>query len=94
MGYATLNIRFTPARLARCRKTLLQFLRENRWPIETVEVRLNQDESGCSRQWEVDGDVANIADEIMRYIFFRGHSVEARILVRDGFLHERPHTRP
>ena len=88
MGYATLNIRFTPARLARCRKTLLQFLRENRWPIETVEVRLNQGESGRSRQWEVDGDVADIAEEIMRYISFRGYSVEAKILVHDGSLHE------
>jgi hypothetical protein len=88
MGYATLNIRFTPARSAGCRKTLLQFLRENRWPIETIEVRLNQGESGCRRQWEVDGDVADIAEEIMRYISFGGYSVEAKILVRDGFLHE------
>jgi len=53
MGYANLNIRFTPARSARCRKILFQFRRANRWPIETVEVRLNQDESGCSRQWEL-----------------------------------------
>jgi len=84
MASAILNLRIKTARTSRCSKQLVQFLRDNRWPVEIVQVTCRSNGKTDTRKWNVDQYPPDLLEDILRFITNVGDDVNAEIEISEG----------
>jgi hypothetical protein len=84
MACAVLNLWMKPGRSARYRRQLENFLRDNRWPVEKVEVEYWTNGGVHAQKWEVNEYPPGLADEILEFIKMNGENIKARVEISEG----------
>ena len=84
MASAVLNLRMKLAQTSRCKKHLVRFLRDNRWPVEAVKVSCQINGKTNTRRWDVYQYPPDLLDEIVDFVSSIGDDVDVEIEISEG----------